>query len=171
MHPNESLIRSFYEAFGRRDAEAMAACYHPEVRFSDPVFRDLQGRDAGDMWRMLCARAEGLEIRCTEASADAESGRAHWDADYRFSQTGRQVNNHIDARFRFQDGLIVEHLDDFDLWAWTRMALGPAGWLLGWSGLVQGKVRGQAMAGLRSWQARHGAGPGAGAVADRKSVV
>src|SRR5437870_3755102 len=28
MHPHETLIRDFYSAFARRDAEAMAGCYH-----------------------------------------------------------------------------------------------------------------------------------------------
>ena len=57
MHPNATLIRSFYEAFQRRDAESMATCYAPDVRFSDPVFTDLQGARAGDMWRMRASRA------------------------------------------------------------------------------------------------------------------
>jgi ketosteroid isomerase-like protein len=43
MHPNAELIRKFYTAFASRDARAMAACYHPSVRFSDEVFIDLQG--------------------------------------------------------------------------------------------------------------------------------
>ena len=40
MHAHEALIREFYGAFARRDAEAMARCYHAEVFFSDPVFPD-----------------------------------------------------------------------------------------------------------------------------------
>jgi len=36
--PNAALIQRFYEAFQRSDAEAMAACYAPDVQFSDPVF-------------------------------------------------------------------------------------------------------------------------------------
>ena len=55
--PNAALIQRFYEAFQRSDAEAMAACYAPDVEFSDPVFGVLRGREAGDMWRMLISRA------------------------------------------------------------------------------------------------------------------
>jgi hypothetical protein len=54
------------------------------------------------------------------------------------------VHNKIDASFRFRDGKIAEHTDDFDLYRWTRMALGPVGVLLGWSPLVKGQVRAQA---------------------------
>jgi ketosteroid isomerase-like protein len=45
MHPNEALIRRFYTAFGARDAGAMAACYHPDVLFCDPVFGELEGAE------------------------------------------------------------------------------------------------------------------------------
>ena len=35
---NKQLIERFYAAFGRRDGDAMAACYAPDASFSDPVF-------------------------------------------------------------------------------------------------------------------------------------
>ncbi|MFY8063069.1 MAG: nuclear transport factor 2 family protein, partial [Usitatibacteraceae bacterium] len=38
VHPNEQCIRRFYAAFANRDADGMAACYHPEIAFSDPAF-------------------------------------------------------------------------------------------------------------------------------------
>jgi ketosteroid isomerase-like protein len=43
------IIEQFYTAFAKQDAEAMLACYHPEVTFSDPVFVDLDAREAGGM--------------------------------------------------------------------------------------------------------------------------
>ena len=46
MHPHEALIRDFYAAFARRDAEGMARCYHPEVFFSDTVFPSLRAKAA-----------------------------------------------------------------------------------------------------------------------------
>ena len=145
---NSELVHRFYEAFARQDAEAMAACYHPEVRFSDPVFPELQGKRAGDMWRMLCSAATDLRIEHSEVQADDSQGTAHWEAWYTFSATGRHVHNIIDARFVFEDGLIKEHVDTFDFYRWTRLALGPTGWLLGWTPIVQNKVRAQAAKGL-----------------------
>ena len=141
---NTALINRFYEALERRDHETMAACYTDDARFSDPVFTDLRGDEVRAMWRMFCERGEDLEVRHSAVEADAERGFGHWDADYTFSGTGRKVHNEIDSRFRFRDGLIAEHNDSFDLWKWTRQALGPAGVLLGWSPPVQNKVRAQA---------------------------
>lgn len=155
MHPHAELIQTFYTAFQRRDGQAMADCYHPEIQFSDPVFTDLRGERAGGMWKMLTGRAKDLEIQFSEVEADDERGKAHWDASYTFSATGRHVDNHIDASFRFRDGKIIEHRDVFDLWAWTRMALGLPGVLLGWSPIVQGKVRRTAAAGLDAYMAEH----------------
>jgi ketosteroid isomerase-like protein len=74
MHPHEALIREFYAAFARRDAEGMARCYHEEVFFSDTVFPRLHGAEAGDMWRMLLSRAADLEVTLDSAQADATAG-------------------------------------------------------------------------------------------------
>src|SRR5947207_613457 len=109
MHPHEALIQRFYAALHRHDAADMIACYHPEVEFSDPVFRDLKGNKARAMWQMLCERGKDLEVVASDIHADDATGRAHWDAHYTFSQTGREVLNRIDARFEFRDGLISRH--------------------------------------------------------------
>ncbi len=141
MHSHEALVRSFYDAFARHDAEGMARCYHADVFFTDPVFPALRGRDAGDMWRMLLARAKDLEVTLDEASAGDDGGTAKWTARYTFTRTGRPVVNRINAMFAFRDGLIVRHYDHFSFWRWSRQALGPVGTLLGWSLPVQWKVR------------------------------
>lgn len=141
MHANEALIRELYAAFARRDAEAMARCYHPEVFFSDPVFQKLRGPEPGDMWRMLLARASDLQVTLDEASGDADGGRAKWTARYTFSRTGRPVVNHVVALFAFRDGLIVRHHDSFSFWRWASQALGPVGSALGWFAPLKWKVR------------------------------
>jgi ketosteroid isomerase-like protein len=149
---NNALIVRFYEAFNRLDAEAMAACYSDDVLFSDPVFGELRGKQAGDMWRMLTSRARDFSVRFDNVRADDRSGGAHWVATYLFSQTGRTVVNDIQARFVFRDGKIIEHHDHFDLWRWSRQALGAKGALLGWTPLVQNAIRAQAQKGLKAWQ-------------------
>jgi ketosteroid isomerase-like protein len=143
------LIERFYAAFARRDGDAMAACYAPDATFSDPVFGRLDGNEAGAMWRMLTARAEDLRVELVEHEADAERGTARWIAHYTFTQTGRPVVNDVRARFRFADGLIVEHVDRFGFWRWARQALGPRGAVLGWTPQMRLGVHRQARAGLR----------------------
>jgi ketosteroid isomerase-like protein len=146
-HAHQELIERFYAAFARLDGAAMAACYAPDARFSDPVFVGLQGTQPGAMWKLLTGRARDLEVRLVECRAGAQDGSAHWLADYTFS-TGRQVHNDVHAEFRFRDGLIADHRDSFSFYAWTRQALGPAGLLLGWTPFLQAKVRREARAGL-----------------------
>jgi ketosteroid isomerase-like protein len=138
---NQDLIERFYTAFAAADGEAMAACYTPDVRFSDPVFPDLRGDRAGAMWKMLTSASSDLRIELLEHAADDDAGSAHWRAHYTFTQTGRPVVNDVHATFRFRDGLIAEHRDDFDFHRWSRQALGPVGLLLGWTPLVRSKVR------------------------------
>lgn len=151
-HANAELISRFYQAFQQLDAEAMAACYAEDVRFSDPVFPDLQGGAASDMWRMLAARAQNFSLTFDGVQADDEQGSAHWVATYLFSQTGNTVVNRIQASFRFRDGKIVEHHDHFDLWRWARQALGAKGLLLGWAPPVQNAIRQQAARGLAAFR-------------------
>ena len=153
-HPNAALIERFYEAFQRRDVEAMALCYAPDVAFSDPVFTDLRGGEVSDMWRMLVSRGQEFTLAFSHVVADDQRGSAHWVASYVFSQTGRTVVNQIEARFVFRDGLIVEHRDRFDLWRWASQALGAKGALLGWTPFVQGAIREQAKRGLAAWRAK-----------------
>ena len=157
MHPNAELITRFYEAFQRRDADAMCACYHREVEFCDPVFPTLKGDAACAMWRMLVARGKDLTLEFDDVAADAAAGRAHWVARYTFSKTGRVVTNDIRAEFAFRDGLIVRHRDRFDLWRWARMALGVQGVLLGWLPPVQNKIRAEAAAALAVYRAQQSA--------------
>jgi ketosteroid isomerase-like protein len=153
-HQNGEVIRRFYEAFNRRDAELMSTCYHPEVTFADPAFPHLKGNDASDMWRMLCEAAKDLRIELRACSADEHTGRANWVAFYTFGKTGRRVVNNIQASFRFKDGRIIEHTDAFDFPKWTRMALGLAGYALGWTPFMRRKVQSQAARNLASWQKR-----------------
>ena len=114
----------------------MAACYAPDARFSDPVF-DLAGDEVGAMWSMLCERGRDLRVEWRDVRADDATGAAHWEARYTFSATGRPVHNVIDAAFTFSAGRIARHVDTFDLWRWSRMALGAKGALLGWTPFVR----------------------------------
>jgi ketosteroid isomerase-like protein len=142
---NASVIRELYEALDRHDGETMARQYAPDGRFKDPAFGELSGVEAGDMWRMLTGRSEDLRVNLAEHSADGDSGTVHWIATYTFS-TGRPVVNDIHARFRFRDGLILDHEDSFSLWRWARQALGPPGLILGlppMNLLVRRRARGE----------------------------
>ena len=152
-HSNETLIRSFYEAFQKGDASGMAKCYHPEVVFNDPAFQNLHGTEASDMWAMLLSRAkENLKISFSEIQADDLAGIAKWEAIYPFGAKKRQVRNKISAQFAFKDGKIVKHTDTFPFWKWSRMALGPLGTFLGWSNFLKNKVRSQSANLLKTYR-------------------
>ncbi|NUM80280.1 nuclear transport factor 2 family protein [bacterium] len=151
MHSNHDLIRKFYTVFNSKDAETMVSLYDDKIIFSDPAFGTLQGDNAKNMWRMLCGRATDLEITCSDIQADEINGSARWEARYTFGKTKRRVHNVIKATFEFKNGLIVKHTDVFDIWKWSRMALGPAGILLGWTPWLQSKIRKDALKGLKAF--------------------
>jgi ketosteroid isomerase-like protein len=147
-HPNGALIERFYAAFQARDADAMNACYHPDVSFSDAAFGPLTGDEARAMWRMLCERGKDLRVEFRDVQADDRSGSAHWEAWYTFSATGKPVHNVIEAHFEFADGLIRRHDDRFDFGRWAGQALGLPGKLLGRAPFFQKAFRRKARAQL-----------------------
>ena len=141
MHPHNQLIEKFYSSFQQLDWRGMNDCYHEDVFFYDPVFENLNAAQVKAMWEMLCRNAVDFSLEYSDVKADDEYGSCNWKATYIFSATGRPVVNYIKAHFQFHEGKIVEHMDNFSLWKWSRQALGAKGLLLGWSGLVQNKVR------------------------------
>jgi len=142
-----ALICAFYEALGRADEAAMAACYHPEVSFGDPVFQELEGRArVMAKWRLQLSRDGGLSTEFHGASADDFSGTARYTARYRMDETGRDVVNEIEALFRFEGDLIVRHHEEFDFRRWSKMALGrPHVLLFGWTPSWRQSIRERAM--------------------------
>ena len=139
---NEAILEQFYSSFQKGDAEGMSACYHDSVTFTDPAFGQLTGREVGAMWAMLLSRKESkLKIDYSGISANEESGKAHWIATYNYGPQKRPVVNKIRSRFKFRDGKIFEQVDDFDLWTWSRQALGPAGFLMGWTPFLRKKIQ------------------------------
>jgi hypothetical protein len=156
-HPNAATIEKFYDAFAKLDAETMVSCYASDAHFSDAVFTDLKGPEIFAMWRMLAQRAKDFSLTFRNVEADDATGRAHWEATYLFSRTGRRVHNVIDASFAFSNGKIVGHQDRFDLWKWSGMALGAPGKLLGWTPMMKGKLRAEARKGLEAFMKGSGA--------------
>lgn len=150
------VIASLYDALDRHDGETMASLYAPDARFRDPAFGELSGEEAGDMWRMLTSRAKDLSVELPEHEAEGGAGTAHWIATYTF-RTGRRVVNDIHASFRFRDGLIAEHVDEFSFHRWARQALGPSGWLLG-APPFNRLVRRKALADLEAFRAERASG-------------
>jgi uncharacterized protein len=141
---NRETIERLYAAFGDCNGAAMTACYAPGAHFRDPAFGDLEGEEVGAMWRMLTGRATDLKIELHEHDAGEETGSAHWIARYTFS-SGRPVVNDIQASFRFADGLIADHVDEFDFRNWAKQALGPSGHLVALLPPLRKKARAKAL--------------------------
>ncbi|MCT4622159.1 MAG: nuclear transport factor 2 family protein [Schleiferiaceae bacterium] len=153
----QKTIHKFYSSFNDLDAEAMASCYHNEVIFTDPAFGTLKGEHASNMWRMLCASQTkstfAVEVRNIEVNED--SARAHWEAKYLFSRSGRAVHNKIQAQMKFKDGLIIEHVDNFNLHAWAKQALGWKGFLLGGTSFFKKQLNKQTAAMLNRYEKKN----------------
>ena len=160
MDHNRATIEAFYSAFARLDTDAMAACYADNAHFQDEVFTLSGKREVMGMWRMLvgAVQAKGRDdwrLTWRDTRANGSGGAAHWDAHYRFSATGRLVDNSIDSRVMFDaTGRILRHRDTFDFWRWSKQALGAPGLLLGWTPMLRRGVQRKADANLRHFLAK-----------------
>ena len=141
----EKIITQFYQAFKELDAEKMADCYHKDVIFEDPAFGILKGEQVKNMWRMLCEsqKEKNFKVSFNDVVSSGENGSAKWEAHYLFSQTGRKVHNIINAQFEFKDGKIIKHIDSFNLYNWSKQALGFKGYLLGWTSFFKKNLNSQ----------------------------
>ncbi|MBC7472696.1 MAG: nuclear transport factor 2 family protein [Candidatus Sericytochromatia bacterium] len=139
---NKKAISGFYTAFQKNNAEGMIKYYHDDIEFEDPAFGKLKGDRAKNMWRMLSEVGKGnIKVTYKNIHIDGDKGSAEWEAIYNFSETGREVHNKVKANFEFKDGLIYKHIDSFDLWAWSKMALGGfTGYVLGFTPIFKNKL-------------------------------
>lgn len=143
MHPG--LISEFYTAFSEKNAEKMTNCYHNEIVFTDPAFGTLKGLQAKNMWRMLCESQKNKDFRIQVSDIRNVNNKvfAKWEAFYQYGKKGRKVHNRIEAEFEFKDGLIIKHIDRFNLWKWSIQALGAFGLFAGWTSYFRMKLQTQ----------------------------
>lgn len=146
---NKEIVTNFYEAMTNADHGKMNSLYAEDATFSDPVFSGLSGGETRAMWTMLMTRAKNWSHRFEVLEVGKSLAHVKWVGMYDFSKTGRRVENHVDSWLVLQDSKIIAHVDLFDFWKWSRMALGPVGYVLGWSDFLRKKVGNQAKKGLR----------------------
>jgi ketosteroid isomerase-like protein len=139
----KTVIQIFYDAFAKLDANTMTSCYHDAVVFEDPAFGVLKGERAKAMWQMLCESQKGKDFKVVVSTIEENTtnGSSHWEAFYTFSQTGRKVHNKIDAQFLIEDGLIIKHIDMFNLHNWALQAMGFKGLLMGRTRYFSNKLK------------------------------
>lgn len=132
----------------------MLEWYHDDVTFEDPVFGILKGDEAKNMRRMLCQTQQGKDFKLKSSNIEytPEAGKARWEAYYIFSRTGRKVHNIINATFKFKDGKIINHMDKFSLYRWSRQAMGVKGFLVGWTVFFKKALKKQARFSLDKFQ-------------------
>ncbi|MGB1216613.1 MAG: nuclear transport factor 2 family protein [Saprospiraceae bacterium] len=153
---NQEIIQAFYQSFSEKNVEGMLVHYADDVEFTDPAFGTLQGEEAKAMWRMLIERSGGnMTLTFKDVEAKGDTGSAAWKAEYFFGKNKRKVINEIQASFEFKDGKIVKHVDKFNLWKWTRQAMGIPGWLFGWTGAMQLKIQDQTKSVLHSYMEKN----------------
>jgi len=148
---HQELLEHFYHSFKYKDVKEMIACYHDDIVFTDPAFGTLKGVEAKNMWRMLLGQNSTLEIDYSNISANAETGKAHWKAQYVFSKTKRPVINNVTSEFEFKDGKIIRQIDTFDLNVWAKQALGFQGTILNFFGILPNAIQRKAKESLQSF--------------------
>ena len=139
---HHKLIKKFYTSFSDGNSKEMVECYHENIVFQDPVFGTLKGERAIKMWEMLLSKKkDDTKISFDNIQTSVKNGKANWVAEYVYGQNNRKVINRVSTDFKFKEGKIIEHIDTFDLWKWTRQAMGILGYLIGWTPFMKSKIQ------------------------------
>ena len=138
----------FYEAMKTRDTATMNKLYGSEATFSDSVFPSLNSKQTQAMWEMLLKGAKNFSVEYKVTNSGPDFAEVDWVASYNFSKTGRPVVNHINTRMEFKNQKIIAQKDSFDLYAWSKQAMGLPGYLLGWTPFMRNKIQSTANANL-----------------------
>lgn len=149
------IATAFFNAFQSFDYRTMQDLYHDDATFHDPVFQDLNSAEVKAMWEMLLTSGTDLKLRYEVIEESDTAATVKWIANYTFSQTKRKVENHVTTKMEFRDGKIYRQRDTFNLWKWSRMAIGAAGVTLGWTPIVKGKIRKTAGGNLKKFMAKN----------------
>lgn len=138
-------LQKFSQHLSNLDADALVQLYHNDVIFEDPAFGRIKGERVKDMWRLLLGRKveTKLEINVIDVQSDGLTGTASWEAKYLFNVTGRKVHNKITSTFELMDGLIIKQDDKFDLYKWSKQAMGMTGTIVGWTKFFQHNLQGK----------------------------
>lgn len=125
------VLDRFLQALAHRDVVTMMACYGPRASYHSPIFPHVEGDALEATWQWFCAKAPDLAMTVGKRNASANTIHVDWTATYTFPKTGRPVVQVTQSTFTFEDAVICRHEDHFDLHAWSHMALGPLGYVLG----------------------------------------
>lgn len=107
------------------------------------------------MFHMFCTSAPTTKVIVTPSPAEAIPGqdgkfKVEYTCDYLFGL--RKVFNPITAVLEIRDGKVLRQVDDFDLKAWAKQALGLlVASVLGALGMLPGVVHKRAAEKLRVW--------------------
>lgn len=134
------IVDNFYASFQRKDTKTMTQLYHPEAKFSDPAFGELDQKEVISMWKMLCSSSDDLAIEYKILYAKHGLVKTQWHAYYSFGKARRNVHNTIHSEMEIKDGKIYRHNDDFNLHNWAKQAIGLMGNLLGNTSYFQRKL-------------------------------
>lgn len=148
---NTEIAKEFYTTFANKDSDKLKQYYSTNVIFKDPAFGTLKGEDVFSMWEMLFQKGKDLEVSFNIEKEDKDTVIVKWIANYTFSKTKRKVENHVTATLRFSDNKIIEHIDNFDFYNWSKQALGGVGILLGGTKWFQRKFNKEATSSLHKY--------------------
>jgi SnoaL-like domain len=123
MDEVESSTERLFRALASADIPEIKQCYTPDATYSDPVFGDLGAGSAQRIWPFILAHIQRAKWHFEIVDVGIDSAKISSRVDFDFALTGRPVSLQIRSRVYERNSLITSHEDDFDLPAWSRMAL------------------------------------------------
>ena len=109
------------------------------------MFGELNGDSVKKMWEMLLSNKDAqFKLTFSDIHEKNNFVYAKWQASYYYGPHKRFVVNSVNAKFKFSENKIILHEDQFNLWKWSKQAIGLPGVILGWSNFFKSKLQTEA---------------------------
>jgi ketosteroid isomerase-like protein len=122
----------FYNNLNANNLASLAALYHPDVIFSDPVHQISGLAALGDYFAHAYARLTESHFSVKSMAASGQTGFVSWQMRIRHPAIAQGNEILVDgcSELRWQeDGLIIAHRDYYDLTQMVYQHLPVIGWL------------------------------------------
>jgi limonene-1,2-epoxide hydrolase len=121
MPPNVETVRSFCDAFARRDPDELLGFFTEDAVYHNMPMAPVNGKTAiRSILEMFLKPATGVEFIILKIADSADTVLT--ERLDRFEMGGRTVELPVAGIFELKDGKIAAWRDYFDLGTWTKQA-------------------------------------------------
>jgi hypothetical protein len=150
-----SQIETYFDAFSKGDYRTMRSLCDPKITFNDPVYTSLQGKSVFALHHFMAERRICPTITIRSISEKGNRVKVKWTNEYEYATYKTHISIDVRSIFHFEHTSIISQTDQYNLWKWSKMALGFTGTYLGWTPMFRSTLRRSSQQSLATFIQKH----------------